>query len=331
MQRLSRRRFVVGAGLAGAGLLAGCGRLPGQAEQPAAKVARIGVMTGGAPQEGYQAFRLALQELGYVEGQNLHIESRSADGREETAPILAGELVRLPVDIIVTGGDVFARSARQASESIPIVMASSPDPVSAGLVDSLARPGGNTTGLSLFTQELSGKRLELLRTALPTLTRVAFLGSRASIPQQYRATEDAAGLLGVRVQFLEANAPDELERAFAAAVQEQIEALIVPASPVTIASLPLIANLAVAHGLPTIGDRRSFAQAGGLMVYGPSIPASWHRAAYFVDRILKGTKPADLPIEQPMRFEFVVNMKTARELGITFPHEVALQITEVIE
>jgi putative ABC transport system substrate-binding protein len=254
----------------------------------------------------------------------------TSGGQEERSSELVAELVRIPVDVIVTAGDPTIRVARQATNTIPIVMAASRDPVGNGLVPSLARPGGNITGLSQFSDRLAGKRLELLTMVGHTVTRVAALGSPTSLPE-LRAATVAAGELGVELQLVEVRVPDDVEEAIEAASREDVDALFILSSGATYASMPRIAEVAKLRHLPAIWDRREFAVAGGLMAYGPNIPNLWHRAAYYVDRILKGAKPADLPIEQPMTFDFIVNMKTARELGITFPPEIQLQITEVIQ
>jgi putative ABC transport system substrate-binding protein len=327
MGRQSRRQFVGGAGAAGLALVAGCGRLPGQEQQPA-RVPRVGVLN--AIPSSAEAFRQGLHELGYVVGQNIAIEYRSVGAREELLPEAAADLVRLPVDVIVVGGDPPIRAAIEATDTIPVVMAVSRDPVGSGFIASLARPGGTVTGLSYLSLQLTAKRLELLQQAVPRVSRVAALGPPSTLPE-WREAEAAARALGVQLQFLEVHGSDDLERGFEVAANESVEALLVLTSPLTAGQHGLIAELAAARRLAVIFDRREFAAAGGLMAYGPNIPGLWSRAAYYVDRILRGTKPADLPVEQPMTFDFVVNMKTAQALGITFPNEIMLQVTEVIQ
>jgi putative ABC transport system substrate-binding protein len=272
-----------------------------------------------------------LRERGYVEGQNLGIEFRSAEGREDQVPDLAAELVRLPVDLIVAVGDVPTRAASQASGAIPIVMAGGRDPVGSGLVASLAHPGGNITGLTFFDAQLGEKRLELLKTAMPAVSRVSILGHPTRSLPEYRAAEAAASALGVRLKLLGVQSAEDLESAFELATRERAEAVIVAGTNVTIARLPWIAERALASQLPAVSERREFVQAGGLMAYGPNFLDMLRRAAYYVDRILRGAKPADLPVEQPREFDFVVNLKTAQALGLTFPNEIMLQVTEVVQ
>jgi putative ABC transport system substrate-binding protein len=331
--RLSRRQLVLSAG--SAALLAGCGRLPWQA-QPA-RVPRIGFLASGPPETEpsaarYQAFRDGLRELGYAEGQNILIEWRYTRGSNQRFPELAAELVSLPVDLIVAEASPAVQAAKQATTTIPIVFPVASDPIATGLVASLAHPGGNATGLSLVAKMLYPKRVELLKEAVPDLARVAILGNMASPSVRGDAAEawEAAELLGLRPRIIEVTDPDNLGSAFAAA-SEAAQAIVLVMDPVLAANTAQLADLAARSRLPTIAGTREFTEAGGLMAYGPNNSALFRRAATYVDKILKGTKPADLPVEQPMRFDFVVNMRTARELGITFPHEVALQITEVID
>jgi putative tryptophan/tyrosine transport system substrate-binding protein len=323
--RLSRRQLVVGAG---ASLLLGsCARLPWQSQQPA-RVPRVGVLN--AIPSSAEAFRQGLHALGYVDGQNIALEFRSVGSREDLLPEAAADLVRLPVDVIVVGGDPPIRAAIEATDTIPVVMALSRDPVGSGFIASLARPGGTVTGLSYLSLQLTAKRLELLQQAVPRVARVGALGPPSTSPE-WQEAEAAGRALGVQLQFLEVHGPDDLERGFEVAAKDNVEALLVLTSPLTAGQYGLIAELAAARGLAAIFDRREFAEAGGLLAYGPSIPGLWSRSAYYVDRILKGAKPADLPVEQPMTFDFVVNMKTAQALGITFPNEIMLQVTEVLQ
>jgi putative tryptophan/tyrosine transport system substrate-binding protein len=323
--RLSRRRFVVGA--AGLGLVAGCGRLPGQAQAPA-RVPSVGILN--AIPSSAEAFRQGLRDLGYVDGQNIALEYRTVGAREDLLPAAAAELVRLPVDVIVVGGDPSIRAAIDATDTIPIVMSVSRDPVGSGFIASLARPGGTVTGLSYLSVQLTAKRLEVLQQAMPRVSRVAALGPPSTM-LEWREAEAAARTLGVQLLFLEVHGPDDLEPALERAAREGVEALLLLTSPLVAREQGRIAELTATRRLAAISDRREFAVAGGLIAYGPGIPGLWARSAYYVDRILKGTKPADLPVEQPMRFDFVVNMKTAQALGLTFPNEIMLQVTEVIQ
>jgi putative ABC transport system substrate-binding protein len=338
--RPSRRRFVQGAGVAGLALVAGCGWPPGQARQ-SARVPRIGLLVGGpssARPQAIEVFRQGMRDRGYVEGQNIAFEVRDPGGPgpgPSGYQQLTEELVRLPVDVIVTSSTVAARIARDTTDVIPIVMArSGVDPVSVGLVESLARPGGNVTGLTAITQELSGKRLELLRETVPSLTRVAALWNPA-VPEkvvEFREVQVAARTLGVEVQSLEIRAPGELDGAFQAAQREHAHALITLEDSLTVRLVQRIADLAVENGLPTISESRDWVEGnGGLMAYGVNVAEMWQRAASYVDKILKGASPADLPVERPMRFDFVINLRTARALGLTIPPHVLLQATEVIQ
>jgi putative tryptophan/tyrosine transport system substrate-binding protein len=326
---LSRRQFVAGA--AGVGLLAGCGRLPWQAE-PTLGVPRIGWLSMEADTQPWEnALREGLRALGYQEGENILVESRYGVGTPEQLPALVADLTRLPVAVIVAATGTDAEAVLQATRTTPIVVALSSDPVGAGLVASLARPGGNITGLSIFAPRLSGKRLELLHDTLGRPSRLAILGNPATTAWAMEAPETlaAAAALGMPVQVLEASEPSALERLIEAAMREHVGGLIVLTGTNPYRSR--IIELAAQNRLPAMYPQRDFVAAGGLMSYGPSYPAVLRRAAYYVDRILKGTQPADLPIEQPMTFEFVVNLKTARELGITFPDEIMLQVTEIIQ
>jgi putative tryptophan/tyrosine transport system substrate-binding protein len=338
MSRLSRRQLVLGAG--SASLLAGCGRLPWQAEPAPRKVPTIGWLNplsgestdslDPASVEDLEAFRQGLAALGYVEGQHVVIEQRLTDQGESGLREAAADLVRLQVDVLVTRGLAATRAAQAATSTIPIVFASAPAPVGSGLVASLARPGGNVTGLANLSTELYAKRLELLAQVVPGLQRVAFLWDALSPASSVQELQAATQTLGVRLQVLEIRDVADYEAAFAAAGAEQADALMVGGG-ITNRHRARIVSLAARARLPAMYPNSLFVRDAGLMAYGADMLASYRRAAAYVDKILKGTHPADLPVEQPMRFDFVVNMKTARELGITFPHEVALQITEVIE
>jgi ABC-type uncharacterized transport system substrate-binding protein len=332
---ITRRQLLLSTSAMGLGLLAGCGRLPWQAQEPA-KAPHIGVLsliTADPSDVDNAAFRQGLRDLGYSEGQNITLEWRAPGDRIDQYPELAADLVRLSVDVIVAQGTAASGAAKQASATIPVVMAYSSDPVRAGLVASLARPGGNVTGLASLTGQLGGKRLELLRDTVPGLARVALLWNPeiAERADEFEETAAAAQALGLVLQSVELRHAEDWESAFASILQGRAEALFLQPNEVTIRSQPEIGEFAIAHRLPTMSTRRAFVEAGGLMEYGPDFPGMNRRAAYYVDRILKGTKPADLPVEQPMTLEFVVNLKTAQALGITFPNEILLQVTEVIQ
>ncbi len=333
MSRLSRRQLVLGAG--SAALLAGCGRLPWQ--PPPAKVYRVGYV--GAPSPGdpgahnARALLDGLRDLGYVEGQNLTVEWRATGGNRERVLESVAELVALNVDVIVATGASTARAAHNATRTIPIVIVMLTDPVESDFVASLARPGDNITGLGSFALELSGKQLQLLVEAIPSVARVGVLwqASNPAKARQFKEIQDAALVLGIHVESLAVDEPQDLASAIQAGIQGRVDAIFALQSNLTAEHRVRIVELVAQARLPAMYEIREWTAAGGLMSYGPSFSAMHRRAAYYVDKILQGTKPADLPVERPMIFEFVVNMKTARELGITFPHEVALQITEVIE
>jgi putative ABC transport system substrate-binding protein len=302
--------------------------------QQAGRIPRIGLLWSGAPSDPYaQAFRQGLQELGYVEGKSIVLEDRSAEGRPDRLPTLAAELVRLQVDVILAAESETIRAAWQATKTIPIVMATSGDPVGLGVVASLAHPGGNVTGLSSISTELAGKRLELLKGLVPGVTRVAFVWNPDNPVQarMFTETEVAARSLGVQLQSLKVRGPSELDGALSAMTQERAGALIVVVDLLLFAHMRRIADLAVVSRLPAIAQRKEFAEAGGLMTYGPSYAGLFRRAATYVDKILKGAKPADLPVEQPTKFELVLNLKTAKALGLTIPPSVLFQADEVIQ
>ena len=262
-----------------------------------------------------------LRDLGYAEGQNLAIEWRYSEGKAERFADLAAELVRLQVDVIVTMSTPAALAAKQATQTIPIVMVYVADPVGTGLVASLARPGGNLTGVSDMATDLSAKRLELLKEAVPTLSRVAVLWNAADpgMVLRFREIEAAARVLGVTVQSQEVHSPQDFARAFTAMTREHPDALFVVAEVLTLSHRCQVLDFAAQHRLPAMYEFGVFAREGGLMAYGPKLTDSFQRGAYYVDRILKATKPADLPVEQPMHFELVVNFKTAEVLGLTLP------------
>ena len=307
---------------------------PVQAQQPT-KVPRIGFLIGVAHSsisDRYDAFLHGLRELGYMKGKNIAIERRSADGKLERLPDLAAELVRLKVDIIVTGGPLSTRRAKEATATIPIVMAQDFDPVGTGFVASLARPGGNITGLSTLSPEISGKQLELLKEIVPKLSRVAVLGmsTNPGNAQSLRETELAAGALGVQMQYLDVLGPKDIETAFRAASKARVNAVLVLPSPVLLLQRTQVVELVVKNRLPAIYSQREFLEAGGLMTYGTNFADLWRRAATYVDKILKGRTPADLPVEQPMKFEFIINLKAAKQIGLTIPPNVLVRADKVI-
>lgn len=338
----SRRQLVQGAGVAGLGLLAACGRRPFQDDQPA-KVHQIGFLTPGPGEAtapltpeaaaSFDAFRQSLSQYGYLEGQNLAIEYRVTDQGEQRLRELAAGLIERPVDIIVASAEA-ALPAKQTTRTIPIVFTGGGDPVLRGLVSNIGRPDGNVTGIPAEVQgTLVGKRLQLLKEAAPGLSRVATLWEvSVPIPEPVLAQADApARALGLQSQRLEVRSPDELALAFEMASQSHVDGLLFIGQPALARHRVEIANLALQYHLPSMGTFQDFAQAGGLMAYGTSRPAMIVRAAYYVDRILGGAKPADLPIEQPREFEFVINLEIAQALGLTIPQHVLLQATEVIQ
>jgi putative ABC transport system substrate-binding protein len=329
---VSRRQFVRGTGVAGLGLLAGCGRLPRQV-QPA-PVPRLGILSPrAAPSADLDGALLeALRERGWIEDQTIAIERQFVRDSTDRPADLVARLVSARVDIIVTGGDELVRAAKEAAGAIPVVMAASGDPVGEGLVVSLARPGGNVTWLSVMSAALAGKRLELLAVILPALSRVAYLGDPDGSPSlDRRELAVAAGALGAQLQVLEVARPYDFEAAFDLAIRERADGMVV-ASPSSWSNYwPRITDLALRSRLPSISNFRHFAQEGGLISYGVSVAAQWRSAATYVDKILNGAKPADLPIEQPMRFDFVINLKSAQALGLTIPPHVLLQATEVLQ
>jgi putative ABC transport system substrate-binding protein len=305
-----------------------------QAQQPK-KVPRIGFLAGdsaslAAPRT--EAFREGLRELGYVEGKNIAIEYRYTEGKRYQIPELAAELGRLKVDVIVTGGAPFTRAAKEATSTIPIVMTQDPDPVGNGFVASLARPGGNITGLSNFNRELSGKRLELLNEVVSKLSRVAVFGT-STFPgnvQNLKETELAAAALRVKLQYLNVLGPEDLVNAFRAATKARADAVIAMGSNILNSQRAQIVELAAKSRLPAIYSNPQFAEDGGLMIYGVSQNDLARRAATYVDKILKGAKPADLPVEQPKKLELIVNLKAAKQIGLTIPPSVLARADRVI-
>jgi len=304
--------------------------------QPAGKVYRIGMLAGRSEADSQRlliGFRKGLEERGWVEGQNFIIDPRYAGGRPERMPALVAELVDLKVDVIViTAGDPGALVAKQATATIPIVTLSI-DPVGVGLVPSLAKPGGNITGVSILAAEVAAKRLQILRETVPRMTRVAVLWNSADPGKdmELRQTEGAARVLGVTLQPVEVRGPDDFDKAFATIVRGRPDAMVTFSEPLTLVHRQRIVDFAAKNRLPMISEIREFADAGGLMTYGPSLAQLVHLLAKYVDRILKGTKPGDLPIEQPTQFELVINMKTAKALGLTISPTLLLRADQLIE
>ena len=305
-----------------------------QAQQPA-KIPRIGFLGAAYPSTNaarIEAFRKGLRELGYVEGKNIIIEYRWAEGKPERLPDLATELVQLKVDIIVTAGPAATPPAKQATSTIPIVMAFDNDPVGSGFVASLARPGGNITGLSALFPELSGKRLELLKEVVPTVSRVAVLGTSTNPgnTQALKQIELAAGAFKVQLQTLDVLNRKDIEPSFRTAVKARADAILVLSSAVIFSQRTQIADLAIKNRLPVNFPQNEYVEDGGLMSYAPNYADLFRRAATYVDKILKGAKPADVPVEQPQKFEFIVNLKAAKQIGLTIPPNVLARADRVI-
>ena len=308
---------------------------PAEAQQPT-KIPRIGYLNTTSPSAvaaRTEAFRQGLRELGHEEGKNIVIEYRHAEGKPDRLSTLAAELVRLKVDAIVTTGPTVTRAAKEATSTIPIVMSFDTDPVGNGFVASLARPGGNITGMSSLAPEISGKQLELLKEIVPKLSRVAVLrtSTNPGNAQALREIERAAGAFGVKLQFLDVLDPKDIETAFRAASKDRADAVLVLASAVAAARRTQTVDLAVKSRLPAIYFRSDFVEDGGLMSYGASYTDLDRRAATYVDKILKGAKPADLPVEQPKKFEFIVNLKAAKQIGLTIPPNVLVRADKVIK
>jgi putative ABC transport system substrate-binding protein len=305
-----------------------------RAQQP--RVPRIGWLSAAplsANADRIEAFRQGLRELGYMEGKNIVIEWRSAEGKPDRVPTLVAELVQLKVDVIVTAGSAATRPVKEATSTIPIVMAQDQDPIGNGFVASLAWPGGNITGLSRLAPELSGKHVELLKEVVPRLSRLAVIGTstQPAAAQVKRQIELAAGALGVKLQYLDVRGPNDFETAFREASKGHADAALWQVGG-NVASdyRKKIAELAVKSRLPAIYEQRATVEAGGLMSYGVSFPDLDRRAATYVDKILKGTKPADIPVEPPTKFEFIINLKTAKQIGLTIPPNVLARADKVI-
>ena len=310
---------------------------PAQAQQPK-KIPRIGYLSAATPSamlDRTQAFRQGLRELGYIEGKNIVIEWRYADGKLDRLTPLTDELVSLKMDAIVTGGSGATRPAKQATASIPVVMTQDNDPVANGFVASLARPGGNVTGLSTLSPEISGKRLELLKELVPRLSRVAVIGTSTSqdYAHELKQIELAAGALGLKLQHVDVLASKDIEPAFQAAAKMRADAVLwsVSGRIARTSYRKEITDLAIKWRLPAIYENAASAEAGGLMSYGVSLLDLDRRAATYVDKVLKGAKPAELPVEQPTKFELVINLKTAKRIGLTIPQTVLFQADKVIK
>lgn len=327
---MDRRAFVcsaVGALLAEA--------LPANA-QPAAKVPRIGVLFPGSPANAMQfidAFAKGLRENGYVEGQNIVVERRFGEGKREQIVEAAAELVRLKLDVIVTATDMSIAELKRLAPSTPIVMSNATDPVGTGFVASLARPGGSITGIASISPELNAKRIELLREVVPGLSRVAIMWNPDDRGSAFdvKAMESAARALGLQFQSVEVSRAEDLERAFSTLTTGRAEAVIVIASALTYTNRSQIASLALQYRLPSMYGAGPNAEAGGLIAYGPSYAETWRRSATYVHKILQGSKPGDLAVEQPTTFEFVINAKTAKALGLTIPPSLLLRADQVIQ
>ncbi|HXF76954.1 MAG TPA: ABC transporter substrate-binding protein [Methylomirabilota bacterium] len=306
-----------------------------QAQQPK-NIPLIGYLGAGAASvlaARTEAFRQGLHELGYLEGKNILIEYRYAEGKYDRLPDLATELVRLKVDVIVTTGPTSHGPAKAATSTIPIVMAFDPDPVGSGFAASLARPGGNITGLSTLAPEMGGKQLELLKEIVPKLSRVAVIGN-STIPgdaQALRETVLAAGAYEIYLRYLDVRDPKDLAATFQAAAKGRADGLLVLGNPNLNAQRKQVVDLAVKHRLPATYTRPEYIEAGGLVYYGASYPDLFRRAAYYVDKILKGAKPADLPVEQPTKFELIINLKAAKQIGLTIPPKVLARADKVIK
>jgi putative ABC transport system substrate-binding protein len=324
---MNRRAFISGLSLIILATL-----LAAKAQAPE-KLPKIGYLSGSEPGPREDAFQQGLRELGYVKGRNIAIEWRFAEGREDRLADLASDLVRLGVDVIVADGTRVIRAAKNATTTIPIIMLAAADPIRTGFVTSLGRPGGNITGLAQMMPELASKRLELLKEVIPRLSRVAVLWNPRdpAVTLVFHETQASARTLGVQLQSLQVRGPDDFDSAFGAAARKEVSALVVLSDALLFTHRLRIVELATRRRLPAIYAQRLWVEAGGLMSYGTNFIDLWRRAATYIDRILKGAKPADLPVEQPTKFELVINMKTARALGLTIPLSLLLRADRVIE
>jgi putative tryptophan/tyrosine transport system substrate-binding protein len=302
-----------------------------EAQQPA-KVPRIGYIAPTGPENtNYAAFLRGLRDLGYIEGKNILVEYRSMEGNRDRIPSLMAELVQLQVDILVSPNAPTILAAKQATRTIAIVMVVNTDPVASGLVDSLAHPGGNITGITRLTRDLSGKRLELLKEIFPGISRVGVLEDADASVRAFKDYDAAGRALKIQLQSLEVRGPNpDLEGAFRAAVKGRVRALIATQTTVLVPYPEKIADLAIKHRLPLMFESSRTVEAGGLLSYSSNEPENFKRAAYYVDKILKGAKPAELPVEQPTKFEFVINLKTAKTLGLTIPPDVLARANKII-
>jgi putative tryptophan/tyrosine transport system substrate-binding protein len=327
---VKRREFIT--------LLGGAAAWPLAAWAQQSKVFRLGYLEAGSPSDPVEAnlrrqFLLGMRDLGYVEDRHFKMEDRNADGHLDRLPALAAELAHLPVDILVVFGEAAIRAAKQATDKIPIVMTLAADPVGTGLVPSLAHPGGNVTGMSGLAADLAGKRVELLKEVVPRAARVVVLwnSNNQSKVVEWKDTEIAARTVGLTLRSVEARAPEELNGAFTAILREKPDALITFSESLTLAFRQQIGSFALSNRLPMISELREFAMEGGLAAYGTSRPDLWRRSASYVDKIMRGANPGDLPVEQPTRFELVINLKTAKTLGIEVPATLLARADEVIE
>jgi putative tryptophan/tyrosine transport system substrate-binding protein len=327
---MKRREFIT--------LLGGAAAWPLAAWAQQSKVFRLGYLEAGSPSDPVEAnlrrqFLLGMRDLGYVEDRHFKMEDRNADGHLDRLPALAAELAHLPVDILVVFGEAAIRAAKQATDKIPIVMTLAADPVGTGLVPSLAHPGGNVTGMSGLAADLAGKRVELLKEVVPRAARVVVLwnSNNQSKVVEWKDTEIAARTVGLTLRSVEARAPEELNGAFTAILREKPDALITFSESLTLAFRQQIGSFALSNRLPMISELREFAMEGGLAAYGTSRPDLWRRSASYVDKIMRGANPGDLPVEQPTRFELVINLKTAKTLGIEVPATLLARADEVIE
>ena len=333
MKRSRRRSLITQTVAVYSLLIAVCS--PAQAQQPK-KVPRIGYLganTRSTSSARIEAFRQGLRELGYIEGKNIIIEWRFADANPDRLRTFAAEIVQLPVEIIVTAGPASNRVAKQATATIPIVVGFDDDPVGSGYASSLARPGGNVTGLSTLAPEITGKQLELLREVVPKLSRLAVLGNATQLgnPQALREVTIAADAVRVQLQYLEVRTAKDIETAFEAADKEHADGMLLLGSPLILSQRRQIAHLAAKGRLPTMSGRPEYVEDGGLLFYGANYTDLFRRAAAYVDRILKGAKAGDLPIEQPKKFELVINLKTAKQIGLTIPPNVLARADRVIK
>jgi putative tryptophan/tyrosine transport system substrate-binding protein len=303
-----------------------------EAQQPK-KIPRVGFLGGASGEANLRDLRQGLRELGYVEGKNIIIEYRVSKGEFDRFHALAAELVRLKVDVIVTQGTPAAAAAKNATSTIPIIMSGGTDPVATGLVQSLARPGGNITGVTIMNEELAGKRLELLKETSPKVSRLGVLwnSTNPGTAVVFKQTQAAAQELSLSLQSLEVKTVNDLQGAFDAATRRGVNGLVLLAAAPIASHLKLVADLAVKNRLPSTYDRSEFVDAGGLMSYGPNVPNISRRAATYVDKVLKGANPGDLPVERPTKFEFVINLKTAKQIGLTIPQSVLFRADRVIK